>query len=56
MPDDATDVPDIGAEGPADLEERSLFDPKAAKRIVTMWVLTPTLAVTVSYPVFRLLL
>jgi PiT family inorganic phosphate transporter len=30
------DVPDIGAEGPADLDERSLFDPAAAKRIVAM--------------------
>ncbi|MDQ2074485.1 inorganic phosphate transporter [Haloarcula sp. H-GB4] len=50
------DVPDIGAEGPADLDERSLFDPAAAKRIVTMWVLTPSLAVAVSYPVFAVLL
>ncbi|GGM51034.1 hypothetical protein GCM10009006_35250 [Haloarcula argentinensis] len=43
-------------EGPADLDERSLFDPAAAKRIVTMWVLTPSLAVAVSYPVFAVLL
>ncbi|MFU1783350.1 anion permease [Haloarcula japonica] len=50
------DVPDIGAEEPADLDERSLFDPAAAKRIVTMWVLTPSLAVAVSYPVFAVLL
>lgn len=56
VPDGVTDIPEIGAEGPADLDERSLFDPKAAKRIVTMWVLTPTLAVAASYPVFRLLL
>ncbi len=50
------DVPDIGSEGPADLDERSLFDPAAAKRIITMWVLTPSLAVVASYPVFLFLL
>ncbi|MFB6078829.1 MAG: anion permease [Halarchaeum sp.] len=50
------DVPDIGAEGPAELDEPSLFDSAAAKRIVTLWVLTPSLAVAVSYPVFALLL
>jgi PiT family inorganic phosphate transporter len=54
--DDTPDVPDIGAEGPADLDENSLFDPAAARRIVTMWVLTPALAVTASYPVFAVLL
>ena len=52
MTDDIPDVPDVGAEGPADLDERSLFDATAAKRIVTMWVLTPSLAVAASYPVF----
>ncbi|RDI70164.1 inorganic phosphate transporter [Halopelagius longus] len=55
-PEEIPDVPDIGAEGPADLDERSLFDPKAAKRIVTMWVVTPSLAVAASYPVFAVLL
>ncbi|MFB6298052.1 MAG: anion permease [Salinirussus sp.] len=50
------DVPDIGAEGPADLDERSLFDPRAARRIVVMWILTPALSVTASYPVFLFLL
>jgi PiT family inorganic phosphate transporter len=49
------EVPEVGAEGPADLDERSLFDPAAAKRIVTMWVLTPSLAVAASYPVFLFL-
>jgi PiT family inorganic phosphate transporter len=49
------DVPEVGAAGPADLDQRSLFDPAAAKRIVTMWVLTPSLAVAASYPVFLLL-
>ena len=55
-PDELPDVPDIGAEGPADLDERSLFDPRAAKRIVVLWVLTPSLSVVASYPVFRFLL
>jgi PiT family inorganic phosphate transporter len=50
------DVPEIGSEGPAELDERSLFDPAAAKRIVTMWVLTPSMAVAASYPVFEFLL
>ncbi|WP_266081293.1 inorganic phosphate transporter [Haladaptatus caseinilyticus] len=55
-PEELPDVPDVGAEGPADLDQRSLFDPAAAKRIVTMWVLTPSLAVVTSYPVFVFLL
>jgi sulfate permease len=55
-PDDIPDVPDVGAEGQADLDENSLFNPAAAKRIATMWVLTPSLAVTASYPVFAVLL
>lgn len=56
QPEEVPDVPDVGAEGPADLDERSLFDPAAAKRIVAMWVLTPSLAVATSYPVFAFLL
>jgi len=55
-PDELPAVPDVGAEGPADLDERSLFDPLAARRIVTMWVLTPSLAVATSYPMFVFLL
>ncbi len=51
-PEEIPDVPDVGAEGPADLDERSLFNPAAARRIATMWVLTPSLAVVASYPVF----
>ncbi|MEE6209026.1 inorganic phosphate transporter [Salarchaeum sp. III] len=54
-PDETPSVPAVGEEGPADLDERSLFDSGAAKRIVTMWVLTPSLAVAASYPVFVLL-
>ncbi|ODR80928.1 anion permease [Haladaptatus sp. W1] len=55
-PEELPDVPDVGTEGPADLDQRSLFDSTAAKRIVTMWVLTPSLAVVASYPVFVFLL
>lgn len=55
-PDETPNIPDIGAEGPADIDQRSLFDPAAAKRIVTMWVLTPSLAIVGSYPVFAFLL
>ncbi len=55
-PDETPDIPDVGAERSADLDERSLFDPAAAKRIVTMWVLTPSLAIVASYPVFAFLL
>ncbi|KAA9396157.1 inorganic phosphate transporter [Haloarcula sp. CBA1130] len=50
--EEVPDVPDVGAEESVDLDERSLFDPAAAKRIVMMWVLTPSLAVVASYPVF----
>ena len=55
-PDETPDIPDVGAEGPADLDERSLFDAGAAKRIVSMWVLTPSLSIATSYPVFVFLL
>jgi phosphate/sulfate permease len=51
-PSEIPDVPDVGEEGPADLDRKSLFNPTAAKRIATMWVLTPSLAVAASYPVF----
>jgi PiT family inorganic phosphate transporter len=54
-PAEVPDVPEVGEKGPADLDQKSLFDPVAAKRIVSMWVLTPSLAVATSYPVFLLL-
>ncbi|GGL31928.1 anion permease [Halarchaeum grantii] len=50
------DVPDIGEADPAELDRDGLFDPNAAKRIVFLWVLTPTLAVLGSYPLFRFVL
>jgi PiT family inorganic phosphate transporter len=45
-------VPDIGGKEPPELDRRSRFDPTAVKRIATLWVLTPTLAVAGSYPLF----
>jgi hypothetical protein len=32
-------APDVGSEGPADINEQNFFDPAVAKRTVTMWVL-----------------
>ena len=54
-PAEVPDVPAVGEKGPVDLDQKSLFDPAAAKRIVMMWVLTPSLAVATSYPVFLFL-
>ncbi|ELZ26920.1 phosphate transporter [Halosimplex carlsbadense 2-9-1] len=54
--DEVPDVPDIGEKEPPELDRRSLFDPAAVKRIATMWVLTPSLAVAGSYPLFLLVL
>ena len=55
-PAEVPDVPEVGEKGPVDLDQKSLFDPAAAKRIVTMWVLTPSLSVAASYPAFLFLL
>jgi len=49
-------VPDIGDSDTAELDRQSLFDPAAVKRIVTLWVLTPALSMTGSYPLFLLVL
>jgi phosphate/sulfate permease len=51
-----TDVPGVGDEDPDDLPAGSLFDPTAVKRIVVMWVLTPSMAVVGSYPLFAFVL
>jgi PiT family inorganic phosphate transporter len=45
-------VQGIGEEDVEDIEEESLFDPRAASRIVVMWVLTPSIAVVCSYLLF----
>jgi PiT family inorganic phosphate transporter len=54
--DEPPEIPDIGEEGPPDLDRKSLFDPSAVKRIAALWVLTPTLAVAGSYPLFLVVL
>jgi PiT family inorganic phosphate transporter len=57
MPDeDLPEIPDIGEGERPELDRKSLFDPSAVKRIATLWVLTPTLAVVGSYPLFLLVL
>ncbi|GGL51505.1 inorganic phosphate transporter [Halocalculus aciditolerans] len=55
-PDELPDVPDIGEADAADLDRKSLFNPNAVTRIVTLWVLTPVLSVVCSYVVFLELL
>ena len=50
------EIPDIGEKDAPELDRKSLFDPTAVKRIVALWVLTPTLAVVGSYPLFVLVL
>jgi phosphate/sulfate permease len=49
-------VPRVGEEERDDLSAESLFDPAAAKRIVFLWVLTPSLAVAGAYPLFLVVL
>ncbi|WP_135821951.1 inorganic phosphate transporter [Halostella litorea] len=55
-PEELPEVPDIGEKAPPELDRKSLFDPAAVKRIAVLWVLTPTLAVAGSYPLFLLVL
>jgi PiT family inorganic phosphate transporter len=50
------EVPEIGEKEPPELDRKSLFDPSAVKRIALLWVLTPTIAVVGSYPLFLLVL
>ena len=50
------EVPQIGAKDPVEVDRKSLFDPSAVKRIALLWVLTPTLAVLGSYPLFLFVL
>ncbi|MFC5969938.1 anion permease [Halomarina salina] len=54
--DEVPEIPDIGEKGAPELDQRSLFDPSAVKRIALLWVLTPTIAVVGSYPLFLLVL
>ena len=48
-------VSSIGEKDPEELSAESLFGSSAAARIVTLWVLTPTMAVVRSYALFSLL-
>ncbi|WP_050047817.1 inorganic phosphate transporter [Halanaeroarchaeum sulfurireducens] len=48
-------VSSIGEKDPEELSAESLFDPAAAARIVTLWAITPTMAVVGSYGLFSLL-
>jgi len=46
----------IGEEDTEELTAESLFDPAATKRIVILWILTPSLSVAGSYLLFAFLL
>ncbi|MFB6189681.1 MAG: anion permease [Halapricum sp.] len=47
------EVPGIGEEDRAELTAGDLFDPAATGRVVTLWVLTPTISAVASYLVFQ---
>jgi phosphate/sulfate permease len=49
-----TNVPKIGEENPDALVSETLFDRAATGRIVTLWLLTPTISAIGSYLVFAL--
>jgi len=52
----AEPVPEIGTEDPEELAAADLFDRAATGRIVTMWLLTPTISAVGSYLVFAFVL
>lgn len=57
--DDATDqspVPRIGEEDPEMLAGTELFNPAATARVMTLWVLTPTISAIMSYLIFEFVL
>ncbi|MUV90209.1 inorganic phosphate transporter [Halapricum sp. CBA1109] len=54
--DETPDVPSMGSEDAEELSAESLFDASAVSRIVTMWVLTPTIGVVCSFLLFSLVL
>ncbi|WP_436927778.1 anion permease [Halosimplex amylolyticum] len=53
---DAPSVPPIGEEDLEELTAESLFDPAATTRIISLWILTPSLSVVGSFVLFALLL
>jgi PiT family inorganic phosphate transporter len=54
--DEPPSVPPIGEEEIEELTAESLFDPAATRRIVILWILTPSLSVVGSYLLFAVLL
>jgi len=48
-------VPGIGEEDPAELTASDLFDPSTTGRVISLWILTPSLAAAASYGVFTAL-
>jgi PiT family inorganic phosphate transporter len=48
-------VAPIGEESADDLEAGDLFDPAATGRVISLWVLTPSIAATASYGLFTLI-
>ena len=54
VPEDDSEagVARIGEERPEELSAESLFDPAATARIVSLWVITPSLSVTGAYLLF----
>ncbi|MFB6144564.1 MAG: anion permease [Candidatus Nanohaloarchaea archaeon] len=45
----------IGEEEPSDIPDKRLFKPEVIRRVVKLWVLTPTLSAGASYIVFTLI-
>jgi len=54
--DSSPAVPPIGEEDIEELTAENLFDPAATTRIVTLWILTPSISVVGSYLLFAILL
>lgn len=52
---DSDPVERIGDEDPDKLPQENLFNPGTVQRVVTLWVLTPTISATASFLLFTLL-
>lgn len=46
-------VSPIGNEAPDEFVASELFNPRATARVITLWILTPTISATASYLLFR---
>ncbi len=51
--DGSQSVANIGEEEPGELMASDLFNPKATARVITLWILTPTISAIASYLLFR---